>query len=115
MSILIRLTRPFDDTGVPGLGETGDDGVEIAFEVLGEPTEAGQTGDVRGAVRHPECDRLGDLLRRTEPTERVIRFAAASIAATCSGDALGSFRIGVAMTTSAPRPRAGRAYETARS
>jgi hypothetical protein len=43
------------------------------------------------------------------------RFAAASFAATCSGDALRSLRIGVAMATSAPRPSAGRAYETARS
>jgi hypothetical protein len=25
-----------DDTGVPGLCEPGDDGVEVAFEALGE-------------------------------------------------------------------------------
>lgn len=70
----------------------------------------GLAGDAR-----PRKIRLGDLLRRTEPTERVIRFAAASIVATWSGDALRSFRIGLAMATSAPRPSAGRAYETARS
>jgi hypothetical protein len=37
-----------DDTGVPRLGESGDDGVKVAFEVVGEPAETGQAGSRPG-------------------------------------------------------------------
>ncbi|MFI9442937.1 MULTISPECIES: hypothetical protein [Streptomyces] len=42
----------FDDTGDPGLGEARDDGLEVAFEALGEPLEAGQIGgDIDALLR----------------------------------------------------------------
>ncbi|MFF9128377.1 hypothetical protein ACF09J_34915 [Streptomyces sp. NPDC014889] len=37
-----------DDTGVPRLGQSGDDGVKVAFEVLGEPAGTGQAGSCSG-------------------------------------------------------------------
>ncbi|MFJ9448362.1 hypothetical protein ACIRRH_42120 [Kitasatospora sp. NPDC101235] len=33
---------PFDDTGVPGQGETGDDGITVTFDACGEGVEAGE-------------------------------------------------------------------------
>lgn len=49
-SILIRLTWPLHDAGVPQLGEADDDGVEVAFEMLGKVTEPGQAVDYVDAV-----------------------------------------------------------------
>ncbi|MFF7390093.1 hypothetical protein ACFZAE_16855 [Streptomyces scabiei] len=48
MSILIRFDMAFHDAGVPGEGETGGDGVEVAQEVLSEVAETGQFGSGAG-------------------------------------------------------------------
>ncbi|QEV64166.1 hypothetical protein CP982_40300 [Streptomyces spectabilis] len=53
----------FDDTRVPRLGEAGDDRIEVAFEVLGEPAEAEQVGGGSGRfdpLRQPLAVQLGD-------------------------------------------------------
>lgn len=51
------------DAGVPGRREAGDDGVEVAFEVLGEPAQAGQVGGCAGGLdplRQSLALQLGD-------------------------------------------------------
>jgi hypothetical protein len=48
-----------DDTGVPRLCEPGDDGVEVAFEVLGEAAETGQLAGSGG--RSDPCRQLVPL------------------------------------------------------
>ncbi|MFD5883095.1 hypothetical protein [Streptomyces yangpuensis] len=41
MSILIRFTWAFDDSGVPAQRQAGDDGVEVAVDASVEGLEAG--------------------------------------------------------------------------
>ncbi|MEU5608167.1 hypothetical protein ACI2L4_24330 [Streptomyces sparsogenes] len=49
-----------DDSGVPGLRESGGDGVEAAFQAPGESLETEQVGGGLDPCRHLVALRMGE-------------------------------------------------------
>jgi hypothetical protein len=70
---------PFHDSGAPGQGEAGDDGVTVAVDACGEGVETGQTilADGIEPLGQPLALSLGeDLSERTDVSGEGFQFGA---------------------------------------
>jgi hypothetical protein len=75
----MRLTCPLHDSGAPGQGEAGDDGVTVAVDARGEGVETGQVilADSIEPLGQPLTLSLGeDLSERTDVSGEGFQFGA---------------------------------------